>query len=162
MIKKNQILSTLDSFDGQSIGSFFVSLGHPYSYLIDCRLNVFADGDFWAIAVERLGYNPRGGFITLEVFYYGNCIMDAQAGIDADSNVSYLTPVDDDVFFSTTDGFDIRSDSEYWLVRGKKVELSHNIEDYRNIGIDIAVDEPIPIENAAAACGKACRSFQGN
>jgi hypothetical protein len=55
----------------------FVLLGHPYSYLIDSLLNVFrnAAGE-WAVAIERLGYNPRSGTIDLEIFYYGNCLID--------------------------------------------------------------------------------------
>lgn len=68
---EEEILNTLDhSNDGYYCS--FVELRHVYSYLIDSRLNVFrGDKDRWAIAVERLGYNPRAGTILLEIYYYG-------------------------------------------------------------------------------------------
>ena len=56
---EQQILSKLDDY---KLGDYcqFIDLGHVYSYLIDTRLNIFrSDNDKWAIAAERLGYNPR-------------------------------------------------------------------------------------------------------
>ncbi|HMV89871.1 MAG TPA: hypothetical protein PKA40_09545, partial [Cyclobacteriaceae bacterium] len=57
----------LNALDNSNDGFYcsFVELGHVYSYLIDTRLNVFrGNNNRWAIAVERLGYNPRAGAIV--------------------------------------------------------------------------------------------------
>jgi len=49
LLTEDQILNTLD---GSGDGSF-ISLGHPYSYLIDVRINVFrSDNQEWAIALQ--------------------------------------------------------------------------------------------------------------
>ncbi len=60
MLKEQEILHTIDN--ANKLGSYchFVWLGDVYSYLIDCRINIFRNAnDQWAIAIERLGYNPR-------------------------------------------------------------------------------------------------------
>ena len=74
---EQDILTALDhSNDGYYC--HFIRLNHPYVYLIDTRLNLFCDGNSWAIAAEILGYPPRGGQIELQVFYYGNCLINLE------------------------------------------------------------------------------------
>jgi hypothetical protein len=41
MLSEEEIITTLDYSNSRRYYSHFTSLGHPYSYLIDCRLNVF-------------------------------------------------------------------------------------------------------------------------
>lgn len=144
---ENQILNILNS----SVDGSFVALGHPYSYLIDVRLNVFrSDNDEWVIAIERLGYNPRAGAILLEIFYYGNCLTNLQIENDKNINFYSIYPFDPDNFESTTDGEDLSADAEFWLVRGKQLMLSHNKEKYQAARIDLKEYEPgqIGIEEA--------------
>ncbi len=130
------IINTLDnSHDG--FYCHFVSLNHGYSYLLDVRMNIFRDEKgSWAIAIERLGDNPRAGGIVLEIFYYGNCLVNLEPANNRVTNVSYLYPVDPDSFMSTFDenGFFI-PDSDYWLVRGEKISLKYSAIDFTNAGV---------------------------
>ena len=74
---EQDILTALDhSNDGYYC--HFIPLNHPYVYLKDTRLNLFCDGNSWAIAAEILSYPPRGGQIELQVFYYGNCLINLE------------------------------------------------------------------------------------
>ncbi|WP_408733634.1 DUF7003 family protein [Mucilaginibacter sp.] len=55
MLSEEEIITKLDYSNSSGYYSQFTSLGHPYSYLIDCRLNVFRGDKYqWAIAIERL------------------------------------------------------------------------------------------------------------
>lgn len=72
---EQDILNALDNCHNGYYSSF-VQLGHPYSYLIDSRVNVFRNNEEkWAIAVERLGDNPRAGGVVLQIYYFGNCLV---------------------------------------------------------------------------------------
>jgi len=148
LLTEDQILNTLD---GSGDGSF-ISLGHPYSYLIDVRINVFrSDNQEWAIAIERLGYNPRAGAIVLEIFYYGNCLTNLEIDNNKATNYYSVYPIDQDKFESTTDGENLTIGAQSWLVRGNQLLLSHNKEDYTAEGIELKEYEPnqISIEEAA-------------
>jgi hypothetical protein len=71
MLSEREVLSTLDNSVRISPYCCFIGLGHPYSYLVDCRLNIFkGDDNQWAIAAERLGHNPSAGVIILEIYYF--------------------------------------------------------------------------------------------
>lgn len=75
MLTEDQILSHPDNYKSGNY-CHFIDLGDGYSYLIDCRLNVFkGDDDKWAIAAERLGFNPRGGSILLDIYYFGTLLL---------------------------------------------------------------------------------------
>lgn len=70
-----EVLETLDN-SNNGVYNSFIQLGHPYSFLIDARINVFRnDSGKWAIAAERLGDNPRAGGLLLQIFYFGNCLV---------------------------------------------------------------------------------------
>jgi len=152
MLAEDEILLTLDN--SNSLGDYrqFINLGHPYSYLIDCRLNIFkGENDKWAIAAERLGYNPRGGTIELEIDYFGNCLVNLEAYNGQLTNYYFVNPIEQDSFFETIDEPHLKTDSKYWLVNGSKVELSHIKQDYLDNGIELKEYEPgqIGIEEAA-------------
>ena len=122
MIPEPQILDTIDNANRGGYYCHFVWLSDPYSYLIDCRLNVFRnDDDKWAVAIERLGYNPRAGDINLQIFYYGNCLINPEEYNGQSTNYYSLSPIDRDNFIQTTEGESFQPDAEYWLVRGEKV-----------------------------------------
>jgi hypothetical protein len=147
---QDQILSALDNYKS-GYYCHFIDLGHPYSYLIDCRLNVFLGGKNWAIAVERLGYNPRAGRIVLQIFYFGNCLTNLEHYNGQDTNYYAVYPVDDDSFYEATDGETLAAGGKFWRVRGHEVELSHNREDYAAAGIDLKEYEPGEIRVVEAA-----------
>jgi hypothetical protein len=152
MLTEEQVLSTLDS-SGDFDVACFVQLGHPYSFLIDSRLNVFrGEDDKWAIVVERLGYNPRGGAIQLEVYYYGNCLSNLYHQPIPDCGYNIFSPIDSNNFLSTTtEDENINPDARFWLVRGTEVPLSHNRQDYLEAGIELTESEPFEVRIEEAA-----------
>jgi len=139
---EEEILNPLDnSNDGYYCS--FVDLGHVYSYLIDTRLNVFrGENDRWAIAVERLGYNPRAGAIVLDINYYGNCLTNLEFYNERPTSYYSINPIDFDNFNETIDGESLKSDAKFWLVRGHQVSLSHNKQAYVDAGIELKEYEP--------------------
>jgi len=50
---EDEILPHLDNYKKWGYYCQFIDLGHAYSYLIDCRLNIFRNGEEWAVAAER-------------------------------------------------------------------------------------------------------------
>jgi len=142
MITEFQILSKLDDY---KIGSYcqFIDLGHVYSFLIDTRLNIFkGEDDNWAIAAERLGFNPRGGGIMLDIYYFGNCLLNLERYNGQDSNYYTVLPIDWNSFNETVDGEALKPEAKYWNIRGEQIELSHNKQDYSNAGIELKEYEP--------------------
>jgi hypothetical protein len=133
---EDQILSALDNYKSGYYWHF-IDLGHAYSYLIDCRLNILSGDEQWAIVAERLGYNPRAGRILLELYYFGNCLTDMEHYNGQDTNYYMVYPVEDDQCFDTLDGESLNADACVWRVRGQKIELSRRKEDYAAAGIDL-------------------------
>jgi len=149
------ILSTLDNCDEHDPFNF-INLGHPYVYLVDCRLNVFRNGsDKWAIVSEVLGYNTRGFryALALEIRYFGNCLTNLDVESDKVLNYYNVLPIDWDNFNETIDDVtqSLKSDAKYWLVRGTKVSLSHNKEDYNKAGIELKKYKPDEISGEEVA-----------
>jgi hypothetical protein len=143
MLPEQEILDTIDNANKGGYYCHFVDLGHAYSYLIDCRLNVFRnDNDKWVVAIERLGYNPRAGAILLDIFYYGNCLINLEQYNGQSTNYYMIYPIDRENFHQTIDGERLLLEAQYWLVRGEKVELSHNKQDYVEAGIELKEYEP--------------------
>lgn len=139
---EQDILNILDDSNDGFYCSF-VELGHVYSYLIDTRLNVFrGNNDRWAIAVERLGYNPRAGTIVLDINYYGNCLINLEFYNERPTNYYSIHPIDFDNFNQTMDGESLKSDAEFWLVRGQQVSVSHAKHDYVQAAIELREYEP--------------------
>lgn len=150
-LTKQEVLNTLDnSYDGYYRS--FVELDFGYSYLIDTRLNVFrGKKDQWAIAVERLGYNPRAGAIILDIYYFGNCLINLESYNNRLSNYYSVYPIDNYNFNETVASECLKPDAKFWLVRGQKVSLSHNKQDYLDAKIELKEYEPneIGVEEAA-------------
>lgn len=78
MITEEQILAKLDNY---KLGYYcqFINLGNPYSYLIDSRLNIFkGENDEWAIVAERLGFTSPADAVTLDIYFFGNCLTNLE------------------------------------------------------------------------------------
>lgn len=139
MFTEKDVLNTLD------ICSPLIEINHPYSYLIDSRLNVFRnENDRWAIITEKLGYNPRADAILLELNYVGNCFTNYKTKSD-----SFL-PINQDSFDESVDCETLKLNAKYWIVKGTKIGLRHNKQDYINAGIELKEYEPnkISVEEA--------------
>lgn len=148
---EEEILNSLDnSNDGYYCS--FVDLGDGYSYLIDTRLNAFRDdNNRWAIAIERLGYNPRAGAIILDIHYYGNCLTNLEYYNKRPTNYYRVHPINFDNFNDTIVGESLKPDAKFWLVREQQVSLSHNKQEYVNAGIVLKEYEPNEIRAEEAA-----------
>jgi hypothetical protein len=143
MLSEEEILSTLDYSNSRGYYAHFTALGHPYSYLIDCRLNVFRkDNGRWAIAIERLGYNPRGGMIDLEIDYFGNCLVNQEEYNGQLTNTHRFYPIDDDSYFESINEYRLKLEATHWLVRGVRVPLSTNAQNYADTCIELREYEP--------------------
>ena len=152
MLTEEEILSQLDNYKWGYYCQF-IDLGHAYSYLIDSRLNILRGyNERWAIVAERLGYNPRAGAISLEIYYHGNCLINLEQYNSQDTNYYSVSPIDWDNFVNTTTDEELLTlNSEYWIVRGQNVKLSHSEQDYVNANIKLSEYTPnaIRIEEAA-------------
>lgn len=141
MISEQIILDTLDhSNDGYYCD--FIPLNHPYSYLIDTRLNLFRNDEEWAIAAEILGYNPRGGWIDLLVFYYGNCLINLEQYNNRNTNYYTVYPIDEISFREAAPDELLGPNATSLLVRGTPLTLSHDKAEYKRAGIELAEFEP--------------------
>jgi hypothetical protein len=137
MIPEEQILEKLDNY---KFGPYcqFINLDAPYSYLIDCRLNIFSNNnDKWAIAAERLGYNPRQGSIEISIHYFGNCLINLEHYNNYDVNYYSVMPIDMDSFCTTVDGEALKTDAKYWNIRDRQIEINQNPKDYLEAGIEL-------------------------
>lgn len=139
MLTETEILATLDNSIKQGYYRTFIDLGHVYSYLIDCRLNIFKsdDGLRWAIAAERLGYNPRAGGILLDIIYFGNCLINLEHHNGQNTNYYSVYPIDWDSFNDIIDSEVLNSDTAYWIVRGEKLKLNYDKKEYADAGIEL-------------------------
>ncbi len=142
MISEEQILEELDSYKSGHY-CHFIDLGHVYSYLIDSRLNIFRnDNKEWAIAAERLGYNPRAGVILLDIYFFGNCLTNLDSYNEQITNSYTVSPIDRNSFADTIDGETLKTDAKHWYIRGNQIKLSHNKKDYLDAGINLKEYEP--------------------
>jgi hypothetical protein len=145
--------SILETLDNANDGYYchFLNLGHPYSYLIDCRLNIFRDDNGnWAIAAERCGFSERAGIIDLTIDYFGNCLTNLESYNNRPSNTIFLHPFDTS-FYETVDVFLLKPDAKKWILRGREIPLIHDKKDYEQAGIKLTEFEPntIKVEEAA-------------
>jgi hypothetical protein len=140
-ITEDQILAKLDDYKLCHYCQF-IDLGHVYSYLIDSRLNIFrGDNNNWAIVAERLGYNPRGGGITLDIYYFGNCLVNLENYNGQDINYYTVYPIEWNDFNDAVDGETLKKEAQCWNIRGHQIELSHNKQDYLRAGIELTEND---------------------
>ncbi|ADU47400.1 DUF7003 family protein [Intrasporangium calvum] len=98
----------------------FPDLGHGYYFAIDARLHAHSDPDRWALVVEVVGYNPRGGDVLDVLHTYGNCLTSGDPGIDNEDflgRIDNFEEVEDEDEPETATGADV-------VVRGSRIRLS--------------------------------------
>lgn len=141
MLCAQDILTALDHAN-DGFYCHFVSLGDVYSYLLDARLNLFRAESEWAIAVERLGYNPRGGRFELNIYYYGNCLHNLEHCNDQPANYYEAAPVDWDSFTAAFPDELLAPKATGLLVRDQLAPISQRKDDYAAAGIELVEYEP--------------------
>ncbi|MEL6988675.1 MAG: hypothetical protein AAGK97_12700 [Bacteroidota bacterium] len=135
-MKAHEILYELekDLFDPLN----FLWLGYVYSDLFDCRLNLYRGVNQWAVVAERLGYSQKGGYMSLSIQYFGNCIKPiiTQHGTEWDQYEVFPITFED---FTKLDGdfFSIRKDVKEIKVRDTIIPVSQDKNLYRKVGIEM-------------------------
>lgn len=136
MTTEQAILRTLDhANDGYYC--HFIPLNHPYSYLIDTRLNLFRCEKEWAVVAEILGYNPRGGYIELQLFCYGNCLINLEQYNQRNTNSYAVYPIDMQSYEAALRDELLAPEAQELVVRGVSVALSHDKQEYERAGIEL-------------------------
>lgn len=141
MIPEQHILDALDH-SNDSYYCNFLPLNHPYTCLIDTRLNLFRSDEDWAIAAEILGYNPRGGRIELNIYYHGNCLVNLERYNSRDVNNYAVYPIDEESFQEAAPDELLSPTAQNLLVRGIQLDLSHDKSEYERAGIELVEFEP--------------------
>jgi hypothetical protein len=81
----------LDQFDAASTEFRFPELGHGYYFAVDARLHAYSDANRWAMIVEAIGYNPRGGNLYDVLHVFSNSLTTGRPGYE---NEDFLAVVD--------------------------------------------------------------------
>jgi hypothetical protein len=79
---------------------------------------------------------------VLDIFYYGNCLINLGHYNGQDTNWYRALPVDYDSFNETIEAEVLKAGAKYWVVRGKEIMLSHNKQNYIDAGIELKEYEP--------------------
>tara|TARA_R110001606_G_scaffold9182_1_gene39960 strand:+ start:1109 stop:1843 length:735 start_codon:yes stop_codon:yes gene_type:complete len=123
----------------------FPMLDNGYVYPIHSKLSAYRDEKSWALIIEVIGFNYRGGGhngISNCLHVFGNCI-DTKPGTD-NANFIYLTDNSSD--FPTFDEEyeeSLNPKAKSIKLRGKSIEIIHKREFYLNKGIELEEEDKI-------------------
>ncbi|KAB2914980.1 MAG: hypothetical protein F9K23_12720 [Bacteroidetes bacterium] len=134
-------IEVLNALDNSHDGGYkrFVWFNDIYSYLIESRLNVFrGKEETWAIAIERVGFNPRAGNIFLSITYFGNCLTNLERYNNYVCNDYQIGLLNDDEVEETIDVDVLKEDAKHWTIRGQKIPLVYTKADYKDAGVNIS------------------------
>ena len=142
MFTSEEILQQLDVCAGNYT---FPMLDNGYVYLAGTRLSAYRDNTRWALIIEVIGFNYRGGGhngIDNCLHIFGNC-LGYEPGT-RDENFLFLTD-------ESTEGktFDIEEEfylnplTPSFLLRGQKIPIVHSREKYADMGIELEMPDKI-------------------
>lgn len=138
---KERILDYLDNCVVYNPGCFFMDLEHAYFYSANSRLSLFADDMNWAIVFEKSGYANRTFEIQLELNYFGNRLLNLEAGGQYSHfpyNSRYFSLVTDDALEEVSEDFEMVSPSATRVkLRDEYVAIPNRKEDYLEYVPDI-------------------------
>ena len=123
----------------------FPMLDNGYVYPIHSKMTAYRDEKRWALIIEVIGFNYRGGGhdgISNCLHIFGNYI-DTKPGTD---NANFLCLTDDSADNSTFDEEYLESlnpKAKTMLLRGKELSINHNREFYLNKGIELEEEDKI-------------------
>lgn len=121
----------------------FPMLDNGYVYPVDSRLTAYRDKTRWALIIEVVGFNFRGGGhngITNSLHIYGNC-LNFPPGLD-NNNFLFLTGNSDEGnTFDEEQQDSLNPNVHSMLLRGQKIPVPHDSEFYLSKGISFE-DEP--------------------
>jgi hypothetical protein len=115
---ERRVAQIVGQFDAANEDSRFPDLGHPYYHAVDVRLHAYSDVSRWALIVEAVGYNPRGGNLFDVLHVFSNCLTCGSPGFE-----------DQDVLPRVDNFADVQGQAERYrgavpvLVRGHRLEI---------------------------------------
>jgi hypothetical protein len=123
----------------------FPILDNGYAYLAGTNLTAFCDKTRWAMIIETIGFNYRGGGhngITNCLYVFGNCLT-YSPGINND-NFLYLTEDSaNSKTFDDEEEFYLNPESASFLLRNVETPIIHNRKSYLDRGIKLEDDQKI-------------------
>lgn len=123
----------------------FPMLDNGYVYPVHSKLSAYRDDKRWALIIEVIGFNYRGGGhngISNCLHIFGNCI-DTKPGTD---NANFLYITDNSSDFATFDEEyeeGLNPKAKTTKLRNKSIEINHNREFYLNKGIELEEKDKI-------------------
>ena len=136
MIQADDILAQLDMCNSEYT---FPMLDNGYVYPAGTKLTAYRDDNRWAIVIEAIGFNYRGGGhngISNCLHIYGNCLHYGPG--TRKENFIYLT---DDAnncnTFDDEEDFYLNPDCTAFILREQILPLYHNRQLYKDAGIEI-------------------------
>ena len=133
------ILAILDEADFHDPYNNFFNLEHPYVYNAGSSLTLFANDEHWAIVFEKSGFSPRSGYPGIELYYFGNCLINldkAGAYNQFTHNVKYIPLIDPETVCDITEGEGhLNSSVKSIKIHGNLVSVNQNPKDYERLGI---------------------------
>lgn len=139
-----EILKQLDSCAEEFT---FPMLDNGYIYPVHSKLSAYRDEKRWALIIEVIGFNYRGGGhngINNCLHIFGNCI-NTNPGTD---NANFLNITDNG---SESPTFDeeyeesLNPNAKNMALRNKEISINHNREFYLNKGIELEENDKIMV-----------------
>ena len=152
MYTKSDILLDLESSGNPNPYKFFLILGDENVFLSSCKINLFADDKRWAIVFEKTAYSTPAGHMTLELYYFGNCLQNLDKAGSYNQFVSNLESFSPfvkikDLKAIETDFELVSKDAKDIIVRNIPIPIEHDKSKYEEVGIHIDIDdEDNPLE----------------
>ncbi len=125
----------------------FPMLDNGYVYPVTSKISTYRDETRWAIIIEVVGFNYRGGGhngITNCLHIFGNC-LDYNPGTNND-NFLYITDNSSSgLTFDAEYQESLNPETKTMMLRDNEIEINHNCEFYKDKGIELEEDDKILI-----------------
>jgi len=139
----------LDQMDREAEDyNFPLYLGdEDYVFHMDGRIHAFCDEKRWAVLIEHLCYNPRGGEIdgvNIRIFAYGNCLL-KPAGWDPLSDLKIFSYVPEKHHLYDSYFEEVPNEAVAVKIRDKIIPIENDPELYIKSGVKDYKDSSIHI-----------------
>lgn len=125
---------------------FIPDLGDGYFNLGLSRISLYGNKENHVIVFEKTGYHNRKRAIVITLHYFGNCLqnMPIVANGRYVSNTDYIDLFSEENFELIEEDFELLSPAvDSIIIRGKKLKVSQDINDYIKLGIEVdTLDNP--------------------
>ncbi len=133
---EKEILAQLD----QCAEDFtFPMLDNGYVYPIESRMTIYRNESRWAIIIEVVGFNYRGGGhdgISNCLHVFGNC-LEFKPGTNNSNFLYFMDDSDEGEAFDSEYLEHLNPETKSILIRGKKIPVSQELEHYKQLGIEL-------------------------